>query len=173
MLRHLRIVLACSERSIRSAIDCAVQAAVGVRIRPGAVNAECREMEPDELLALVDGYELPHPPEMPMEVQHESVPAVGEPNSFAAPSSHGQPDPQGWTVSGEPAALQPDPAIRALHLRHDHRQQGQGGAGQGAALGWVADPATEASRLDAWVDEVEALHQARPPCSIACRHHTV
>ena len=71
--------------------------------------------------------------------------------------------------------MQSDPATLALRLRHQAGASGAaGGSGSGGAasdaapaLGWVADPAQEAQRLDAWVEQVEALHQvgAAPPCS--------
>ena len=57
-------------------------------------------------------------------------------------------------LQDEPALVQSDPATLALPLRR------QAGAPDAAPpLGWVADPAREAQRLDAWVEQVETLHQ--------------
>ncbi len=57
--------------------------------------------------------------------------------------------------------MQSDPASLALHLRHQAGVAGSRSVASDAAppLGWVADPAREAQRLNGWVEQVEALHQ--------------
>ena len=69
-------------------------------------------------------------------------------------------------LQDEPALVQSDPASLALRLRHQAGGSGGAGGASDAAppLGWVADPSHEAQRLDAWVEQVEALHQVGCNC---------
>lgn len=65
-------------------------------------------------------------------------------------------------LQDEPALVQSDPATLALRLRRQAGAASSGGSSASDAappLGWVADPSREAQRLDAWVEQVEALHQ--------------
>ena len=91
------------------------------------------------------------------------APAIGAPNSFTAPPRpDGAPDFLGLTVLDEPALQQSDPAILELRLRQQHTQQGgSGGSGSDAQppLGWVAAPARQPQQLEAWIEQVEELHQ--------------
>lgn len=121
-------------------------------------------MDLDQLFAYADAH---RPPEfqLPLRLQPfipDYVPAVGEPCTFTAPPRpDGEPDFLGLTVLDEPALAQSDPAALALRLR---RQLGGRAGGRDAAdarppLGWVADPAGQPAMLEAWVEQVEALHQ--------------
>lgn len=96
------------------------------------------------------------------------VPAIGAPHAFTAPPRpDGEPDFLGLTVLDEPALQQSDPASLALQLRQQLRlQQGEGSSsgrdsnrGSAPPLGWVADPARQPHKLDAWIAQVEGLHQ--------------
>ncbi|PRW21092.1 intraflagellar transport 46-like protein [Chlorella sorokiniana] len=121
-------------------------------------------MDLDQLFAYADAHQPPQYA-LPVRLQPflpDLVPALGAPCTFTAPPRpDGEPDFLGLTVLDEPALVQSDPATLALRLR---RQAGAAGSGSGASdaappLGWVADPARDAQRLDAWVEQVEALHQ--------------
>ena len=100
------------------------------------------------------------------------VPAIGAPNAFTAPPRpDGEPDFLGLTVADEPALQQSDPALLALQLRSQLRLQGGGAGGAGGAaaagqapLGWVADPARQPHKLEAWIQQVESLHQVGAGC---------
>jgi hypothetical protein len=134
-----------------------------------------------QLFAYADAYTPPECQLPALRLQPfipDYVPAIGAPNSFTAPPrpDGGGPDFLGLTVLDEPALRQSDPAILALQLRRQHRQQECGGGGSGASdaqtpLGWVADPALQPQQLEAWIDQVEVLHQVgaddQPGCMIA------
>jgi intraflagellar transport protein 46 len=135
-----------------------------------------------QLFAYADAYTPPECQLPALRLQPfipDYVPAIGAPNSFTAPPRpDGAPDFLGLTVLDEPALRQSDPAILELQLRQQHRQQ-EGGGGSGGSdaqppLGWVADPARKPWQLEAWIDQVEVLHQVgadhqpRMNCDISC-----